>query len=283
MKKLLILLTIALVPAQFAFAAYDRYDDVTVEVVDDYGRIFPSYPLSWRKQGKTERSYVEAIRGAEYGVRVTNHTGQRIGLVIAVDGRNIISGKKSHLKRSERMYVLGPYQTRTYDGWRSSRNRVNRFYFTEDIDSYAGAFGDYTAMGVIAVAAFKEKNVRRYDDDDDDYIYRGDRRPSGKNSAESASRAQKHGRTESLEPSPGTGYGDDRYSPSRRVHFKPKKHAFDKTFLKYEWRETLCEKGIVNCYRKQRRNRFWDDVSWRHGGYAPPPPRHRDRWYWRRR
>ena len=50
--------------------------------------------------------YVEAVKGDRYLIEVTNQTGRRIGVVIAVDGRNIISGKKSDLKRNEQMYII---------------------------------------------------------------------------------------------------------------------------------------------------------------------------------
>ena len=60
------------------------------------------------------------------------------------------------LRADERMYVLPPHESATYEGWRTERDTVNRFYFTEPGDSYAAAFGDRSAMGVIAVAAFRE-------------------------------------------------------------------------------------------------------------------------------
>ena len=59
------------------------------------------------------RSYLQAEKGARYEVRVRNVTGERLGLVIAVDGRNIINGKKSDLARTEPMYVLDAWSLRT--------------------------------------------------------------------------------------------------------------------------------------------------------------------------
>lgn len=40
----------------------------------------------------------------------------------------------------------------------------------------------------------------------------------------------------------------------------------ERHFLKYEWRDTLCRKGILDC--RTSRNRFWDDDA----EYAPYPP-----------
>lgn len=43
--------------------------------------------------------------------------------------------------------------------------------------------------------------------------------------------------------------------------------AAERHFLKYEWRDTLCRMGIVDC--RWSRNRFWNDDE---DGYAPYPP-----------
>ncbi len=87
----------------------------------------------------------------------TNNSNRR-GIVIAVDGRNIIDGKKSDLKHDERMYIIGPHDANTFEGWRTSMERTNRFYFTGQSDSYAReVFSDASAMGTIAVVVFRKK------------------------------------------------------------------------------------------------------------------------------
>ena len=102
--------------------------------------------------------YLEAVKGQRYSIQVTNKSDRRIGIVIAVDGRNIIDGKKSDLRRNERMYIIGPYGTNTFEGWRTGMDRTNRFYFTEQSDSYAEkVFADASAMGTIALAVYREK------------------------------------------------------------------------------------------------------------------------------
>ena len=122
-------------------AGAQRFDSgkVEVEVVNDGGRPYPQYPLDGRRGSSVFKAYVEAVRDQKYSVRIRNRGNQRIGVVIAVDGRNIISGDRSNLRPDERMYVLGPHQQETYEGWRTGKNRVNRFYFTDAGDSYSGA------------------------------------------------------------------------------------------------------------------------------------------------
>ena len=144
---------------EVAATGFARSSDVTIEIVSDERGPLPKYDAGFGSE-RSRRSYVAARDGERYRIWVSNRSGNRVGLVIAVDGRNIISGEQSHLGPHERMYILGPYQTGQYEGWRTGRNQVNRFYFTGMSDSYAAAWGDYTAMSVIAVAVYDS----RYED-----------------------------------------------------------------------------------------------------------------------
>lgn len=258
----------ALFASQIATAGWDRLDsgDVEVSIIGEHGRSLPEYPV--KRTQRTYRAYLEARQGTEYGVRIRNRSNQRIGVVVAVDGRNIISGKHSKLRSNERMYILQPYQTAVYDGWRTGKNRINRFYFTDSQDSYSGRWGDYSAMGVIAVAAFAERRPQYQQE----YSYR-DNHESRRSNPGTGTRSNNSTFKQKSAPAaaePGTGYGDGKYSPSRRVKFKAKNKAFARYFVKYEWRKTLCELGVINCrndYQSRRPNRMWDDSD-----FAPPPP-----------
>jgi len=242
---------------------------VTVDLLSDGRGALPFYRVGSAGEHDTYRAYVEALKGDEYGIRIRNDTGRRVGVVVAVDGRNIISGKRSNLLKNEHMYVLGPHESATYDGWRTARNTVNRFYFTEPGDSYAGAFGDYSAMGVIAVAVYREREVPASNacarpGQGEGREDRSERPGSGPMGAEEGAA----GRSEAKRSgeAAGTGFGDGKHSPSSRVRFTPESRVAERHFLKYEWRDTLCRKGIVDC--RWSRNRFWDDDD----GYAPVPP-----------
>lgn len=258
-------------------------DAVEVRLVTDDGRILPTYPVKTRHSLK--KVYAEAVKGEHYRIEVKNRLNRRVGLVIAVDGRNIISGEKSWLRNNERMYILDPYATGEFSGWRTGQDRINRFYFTEVPDSYAAAFGDESAMGVITVAAYPE--VQRYQPQpeiESQSLPSWQRDHAGKNAgmADRAAPApaapvqagemtrNRAAKSESkaLE-SAGTGYGHEEYSPVQTVAFEPESRAVETVHLKYEWHATLCRLGVVSCYVPPRRysNRLWDN-----GGYAPPPP-----------
>ncbi|NJN46483.1 MAG: hypothetical protein HC808_08405 [Candidatus Competibacteraceae bacterium] len=105
-----------------------EWNPVDIEIIDERGRVFKQYPLSHQdRRDKTNKAYLQARQGENYTIRVRNRTQRRIGLVIAVDGRNIISGEKSFLKSNERMYILNPYQQTTYEGWRTAKNWAMNF------------------------------------------------------------------------------------------------------------------------------------------------------------
>ena len=239
-----------------------RSQDVTLEIIDAQGRSFEQFPV--RSGGSALRAYLKAVRGAPYRIRLRNCTGGRVAAVVAVDGRNIISGARSELARGEPMYVLGPYETQEYSGWRTSMDDVHEFFFTDWRDSYAEAFGDRSARGVIALAVYREQErVARIPEP----------RPYSKdeaaNAASPAPQAAERGarRAESLAAAPGTGFGDRRYEPTVRVEFAAEREPSAKVFLKYEWAETLCRKGVIEC--DSERNRFWNDDL----AFAPFPPR----------
>ncbi|MFH1078661.1 MAG: hypothetical protein V1766_00110 [Pseudomonadota bacterium] len=254
---------------------------VEVRIVSDDGRMLPIYPV--KTSNNVRKVYAEAIKGNHYRIEVKNRLSRRVGLVIAVDGRNIISGTKSWLNNSERMYILEPYGSGEFAGWRTAQDRINRFYFTDVPDSYAAAFGDESAMGVIAVAVYPEVQRCRLPIPlpQTTPSYQRDREGKGADSADkaqadhaapsaSAERMNKKAeRSQQAMESAGTGYGRDEYSPSRIVAFEPERRAAETIYLKYEWRSTLCKLGVIACARPPHgpHNRFWG-----HDGYTPPPP-----------
>lgn len=258
-------------------------DSVEVRIVTDAGRTLPTYPVKLRSTIK--KVYAEAVKGDNYRIKVRNRLDRRVGVVIAVDGRNIINGGKSWLSSSERMYIIEPYGSGEYSGWRASDERINRFYFSAVPASYAAAFGDTSAMGVISVAVYPE--VQRYQSlpqlqsrwipsGERDHVGRGaaaaDRAesapaapaPSGESSSRRAARSARKSADNA-----GTGYGHEEYSPVEIVAFEAEKTAVETIHFKYEWQSTLCKLGITGCEQPLRRppNRLWDN-----GGYAPPPP-----------
>ncbi|MEN6374667.1 MAG: hypothetical protein ABFD75_07800 [Smithella sp.] len=279
MKKIIIIILAAITIFAVNASAGGIGDAVEVRITTDDGHSLPVYPVKIKRG--LHKVYAEATKGDHYRIEVQNHLDRRIGLVIAVDGRNIISGGKSRLKNNERMYILEPYASGEFSGWRTAQDRVNRFYFTDVPDSYAAAFGDQSAMGVIAVAVYPE--IKRCEQPVNILRKSPTNLPHRESRAGSASKAESapaapraldgqmkdKAAVEQTMESAGTGYGRDEYSPTQIVSFEPEKRAVENIYIKYEWRSTLCKLGVISCAPKPCRphNRLWDNA-----GFAPPPP-----------
>ena len=260
MKKLLAICTVLLIWVGCATAA-PIGDTIEVSIASDNGQFLPFYPM--KSHPTLKKVYAEAIKGDRYRIIVRNKINRRVGVVVAVDGRNIISGQKSWLKNNERMYILEPYATNEYSGWRTAQDKINRFFFTDVPDSYAAAFGDESAMGVIAVVAYPE--IQRCETPiGHPYLAPEKLGHDGAKDKVASPSAQSR-----ASESAGTGYGREEYSPSYRVSFDPENRATESILIKYEWRKTLCDLKIINCCRlnEYSHNRIWDN-----DGYAPPPP-----------
>ncbi len=277
------LLTAAAMAASATASAHAS--DITVEIIDESGAVFQQVPV--RHKGDAYRAYLQADRGARYRIRVSNPSAERVGVVIAVDGRNIVNGARSDLTGGEPKYVLSPYESQEFSGWRTSLADVHEFYFTEWEDSYAEAFGDRSARGVIAVAVYQEKESARiaqrlaqeaerqkraqppFRGDKDDSAAGNRAAPATQAPLPDSTAGALESRDAKAERSePGTGYGEVRNEPAVRVAFDAEARPSSRVFLKYEWRETLCRKRILDC--SEPANRFWPDDAL---SFAPPPPR----------
>lgn len=251
-------LILAAGPAAVARGGERLKGEVIVEVVAENGERLPAIPHQDRRRTGTRivKQYLEAMRGRNYGIVVRNGTNERIGVVIAVDGRNIISGGRSELSHTEEMYLVDAFGEGRYDGWRTDQDTVHRFYFTDPGDSYSmRTFRDSSAMGVIGVAVFREHRARR-----------GEPRSKGPSPAPLLEESSLSRSGAAAAQDAGTGFGEEQYSPTIRVDFIAERSPVQKVLIKYEWRERLCAMGIVDC-REGTGNRLWDDAH-----YAPFPP-----------
>lgn len=249
-----------------AYALPYQAPSLSVQILADNTRALPEYyAADLNVNDDSYRAYIQAKPNQRYKIQLNNPSNRRVGVVVAVDGRNVISGARSDLANHERMYVLEPGQSTTVDGWRSSQNTTQRFFFTESKSSYAAAWGDKSAMGVIAVAAYNEKRpeppVIAYSSQNQDVAAEASAMPAPAPMArKSTSQA-------------GTGYGENSYSPTTNVEFAAEARPFKRFFYKYEWKQALCDKHILSeneCpTAAEPANRFWPSQD----GYAPPPPR----------
>jgi hypothetical protein len=102
------------------------------------------------------RTYVEALRGEEYEIRLRNRSSDWVAVALSVDGLNTIDASRSSPWNASK-WVIEPYQTITISGWQMDSDHARRFYFTTERDSYAAKLGQKTNLGVISAVFYRER------------------------------------------------------------------------------------------------------------------------------
>ena len=154
--ELILSLTVIMVTTVFGIATQNPPDRTT--------RAYPSFQMDVIVNGRplTEyyargRTYVEALRGAEYELRLRNDSADRVAVALSVDGLNTIDARHTSAWNASK-WVIEPYQTITISGWQMSSERARRFYFTNERDSYGAKLGQTANLGVISAVFFRERN-----------------------------------------------------------------------------------------------------------------------------
>jgi hypothetical protein len=255
-----------------------------VQVVDlDQGNWLTRLPYGGHE-------YIEGRPGHRFSVSMQNLTGERVLAVLSVDGVNAISGQTA--SASQAGYVLEPYQQVEIRGWRKSYSDVAEFYFTDLPDSYAARTGRPANVGVIGVAAFRERRPPpiAYEPVPQPYspppYYPGgyDRRDQENAAAKSAAPARESSgaadsaygglaRSEAAPPSAmpqqiGTGHGQRRYDPVSQTNFERASwRPNQRIALYYDSYEALVAKGVI----RQRYNDYARGPEAFPAGFAPDP------------
>lgn len=102
------------------------------------------------------KSYVEAIEGAEYEVRIRNPLPYRVAVALSVDGLNTIDARRTTAWNASK-WVIEPFGTINITGWQMSSERARRFYFTSERDSYGAKLGQTANLGVVSAVFFRER------------------------------------------------------------------------------------------------------------------------------
>jgi hypothetical protein len=243
-----------------------RWGAYTVELVDAAGAPLPTF----EHRGRT---YVLGALGARYAVRVRNGSGERVEVIVSVDGRDVLDGQPSRLEK--RGYIVAPYGSVEVDGYRLSDAAVAAFRFASVPRSYAARMGDARDVGVVGVAVFPERALdvaerQRAAAPEPAPAPLADARPGAPSaSAAPERRAERHGL--------GTEFGEERGSPVERVAFERARPRPDAVLtLRYDDRAGLLALGIPVDGVRPVRDETWlrrtAEPFRRDVGYAVPPP-----------
>ena len=220
------------------------------------GRRAPLY----RAVDGTGRFYFEASEGSRYEVVLRNRTGQRLGVVVDVDGLNVISGELEQRDGKGRMYIFAPYGKARIRGWRRSLEHVHRFEFVDEEASYATQTGQANSkMGWLQVAVYRERTPppRRELEEMDDVGGRANE-PQARDRAAAteaprsapveegvAGESRADGKAKARRSYPGTGWGNRVRDRARVVDFDPESSPVERITLRYEYRSALVALGVL--------------------------------------
>lgn len=266
---------------------------VSIEVE---GRSAPLYPAP----DGSGRFYVEARLGARYAIRLDNRSHERLGVLLTVDGLNVISGERPKSWRwlpsdPGRMYVLEPWDSALVQGWRTSLDEVRRFTFVDEERSYATRSGKANAkMGWIEVAVYRQRHpivrwpwqdkisgdrpaargTREKDEGGEDTASRppAAEAPSSsdpRSAAKAREEEKANGAGARRDSYPGTGWGSRTDDQAVVVEFQPERSPAERITLRYEYAKGLRALGIFP-RPSWERDRLWQRDRGT-DGFAQPP------------
>ncbi len=215
-------------------------------------------------------TYIEALRGREYGVRLTNRTDTRIAVALAVDGLNSIDARTTDATSASK-WVLGPRETITIEGWQMSADTARRFFFTTEENSYGEWLGNIDNLGVIEAVVFVEKPPRRTFGDG--LSGRSAQAPRAAREARPSAEAESGAAEKSdADDLAATGIGREVDHRVRRVHLELEEAPAARLRLRYEYREQLVHLGVLpspeeaRALARRERARGFEDFT-----FAPDP------------
>ena len=218
-----------------------------VQVLDaDRGQLLQVLPFHGR-------DYLAGEPGHRFSVSLRNLTDERVLAVLSVDGVNAISGQTA--AASQAGYVLEPWQRVEVRGWRKSYSDVAEFYFTDLPDSYAARTGRPDNVGVIGVAAFRERRIAPpaylppsapvaspYAGAPEASRNAADAGGGTRDKAMAAESAAGAVQRQQL----GTGHGERRYDPVAQTYFeRDSRWPNQRIALYYDSWEALAARGVI--------------------------------------
>lgn len=222
-----------------------------------------------RKIDARNGTYIEAVKHAEYSIRLRNNTGSRLAVALAVDGLNTIDAKSGNASRASK-WVLDPWQTITIEGWQIGADNARKFFFTSEDKSYGAWLGKTSNLGVVEAVAYREF----IPPPPEDPILRQDRDESARMRSEESAAPRSAGKAA---PSPvddfaATGIGRKIDNRVTRVQMRLESKPAAQLRLRYEYRQQLVHLGVLpssdeeQALARRERATGFDDFD-----FAPDP------------
>ncbi|HOT77431.1 MAG TPA: hypothetical protein PK467_16710 [Candidatus Wallbacteria bacterium] len=219
--------------------------------------------------------FIEGREGLNYTLLITNLCGSRIKVSAAVDGLDVIDGRKASFTKPG--YIINAYANANIKGWRISDDEVASFKFGPISESYAMKMDRPSEIGKMSFGFFRERQPVVYIDDLDYPLYKnksegGQGRSAASDEYKKAAPAASKLESESAQ-SIGTEFGDRRQSRISHTDFDAETRN-PQTIIKinYASYDDLVRRGVIHGKdiiiqdEPQTRNKYEKD-----GVYSRPP------------
>ena len=194
--------------------------------------------------------WVAGKPGARYAFVIRNRLSERLLVVAAVDGVDVISGDTAAWDQAG--YELAPGQGYETAGWRKSDSEIAAFEFKAAPDANATRTGRAANLGIIGVALFRERAPMRLESQAESPVPP----TADKSAADALDRAV--GIDESMAKL-GTEHGRREHSEVEPAEFERlQEHPDEIIRIRYDSRQNLLALGVIAQAR-----------------YVPDPPRYR--------
>lgn len=230
MRKTMLLVAALTAPA--LFASHEAGPRMTV-LVDGLER------AEYSHRG---RVYIEALRGREYTIRLSNPTPYRVAVALSVDGLNTIDAKHTDAFSAAK-WVLDPYESTEISGWQVSDRSARRFFFTDEERSYGARLGQTENLGIIAAVFYRER-VREYAGRYESGGGTRGKSADAQGAPPSAAAAQRESAALS-EDHAATGMGGRTRHDVSRVHVDLEPEPIASMSFRYEFRPQLVKLGVL--------------------------------------
>lgn len=204
-------------------------------------------------------TYIEAIRGRDFSIRLSNPTPYRVAVALSVDGLNTIDAKHSDAWGASK-WVLEPWETTEISGWQVSNRTARRFYFTGERNSYGAKLGQTENLGIIEAVFYRER-VPRYSEEQE---FSRDERKRGDASGAIPPAAPRA--TAEAPPSDdyaATGMGHSTRHDVSEVSIDLEREPLASVAIRYEFHPQLVKLGVLDRDPLERRERA--------KGFCPEP------------
>lgn len=220
------------------------------------------------------RVYVEALRGSDYALRITNPLPCRIAVALSVDGLNTIDARHTSAALA-RKWVLEPYESVVISGWQVNGSEARRFTFTGEKHSYGALLGQTDNLGIVEAVFFRERIRPILHREEAPTLERdSSQAPSGKDAggvsgAPAAPQAESKCAPRLSDEYAATGMGDKVGHEVTWVAMELEKTPAATVSIRYEYRPQLVRLGVLPQPRNPLNRR--EGARGFEGPYCPDP------------